>query len=54
MNWNILLQQILNGISLGGIYALMAVGFGLIFNVLKFSNVSHGGVVTLTAYVGFF
>jgi branched-chain amino acid transport system permease protein len=54
MNWNILLQQIVNGISLGGVYALMAVGFGLIFNVLKFSNFSHGGVVTLTAYVGFF
>jgi branched-chain amino acid transport system permease protein len=54
MNWNILLQQIVNGISLGGVYALMAVGFGLIFNVLKFSNFSHGGVVTLTAYVGYF
>jgi branched-chain amino acid transport system permease protein len=54
MNWNILLQQIVNGISLGGVYALMAVGFGLIFNVLKFSNFSHGGVVTLTAYIGFF
>ena len=54
MNWNILLQQVVNGISLGGVYALMAVGFGLIFNVLKFSNFSHGGVVTLTAYVGFF
>ncbi|UCF98998.1 MAG: branched-chain amino acid ABC transporter permease [Spirochaetaceae bacterium] len=54
MNWNILLQQLVNGISLGGVYALMAVGFGLIFNVLKFSNFSHGGVVTLTAYIGFF
>jgi len=54
MNWNILLQQIVNGISLGGVYALMAVGFGLIFNVLKFSNFSHGGVVTLSAYIGFF
>ena len=54
MNWSMLLQQVVNGISLGGVYALMAVGFGLIFNVLKFSNFSHGGVVTLTAYVGFF
>lgn len=53
MNWNILLQQLVNGVSLGGVYALMAVGFGLIFNVLKFSNFSHGGVVTLAAYLGY-
>lgn len=53
MNWNVLLQQLVNGLSLGGVYALMAVGFGLIFNVLKFSNFSHGAVVTLTAYFGF-
>jgi branched-chain amino acid transport system permease protein len=53
MNWNVLLQQLVNGLSLGGVYALMAVGFGLIFNVLKFSNFSHGAVVTITAYFGF-
>jgi branched-chain amino acid transport system permease protein len=53
MNWNVFLQQLVNGLSLGGVYALMAVGFGLIFNVLKFSNFSHGGVVTLSAYFGF-
>jgi branched-chain amino acid transport system permease protein len=53
VNWNVLLQQLVNGLSLGGVYALMAVGFGLIFNVLKFSNFSHGAVVTLTAYFGF-
>jgi branched-chain amino acid transport system permease protein len=54
MEWNILLQQIFNGISLGGVYALEAVGFGLIFNILKFSNFSHSGVVAITAYFGFF
>ena len=44
----------MNGISLGGVYALEAVGFGIIFNVLKFSNFSHGGVVAICAYLGFF
>ncbi|MCD6120831.1 MAG: branched-chain amino acid ABC transporter permease [Spirochaetales bacterium] len=38
---------------MGGVYALEAVGFGIIFNILKFSNFSHGGVVTLCAYLGF-
>lgn len=54
MSWHTLLQQLINGLSLGGVYALMAVGFGIIFNVLKFSNFSHGGVVTICAYLGFF
>jgi branched-chain amino acid transport system permease protein len=46
-------QQIINGISLGAVYALIAVGFALIFNILKFSNFSHGGVLGVTAYAGF-
>jgi len=48
------LQQLFNGISIGGVYALEAVGFGIIFNILKFSNFSHGGVVAICAYFGYF
>jgi branched-chain amino acid transport system permease protein len=54
MGKGIFLQQLINGISLGGVYALEAVGFGIIFNVLKFSNFSHGGVVAICAYLGYF
>nr|WP_246187383.1 hypothetical protein [Moorella glycerini] len=36
-------QLIINGISLGAVYALIAVGFAIIFNILKFSNFTHGG-----------
>ena len=54
MGQSIILQQLVNGVSLGGVYALMAVGFGIIFNVLKFSNFSHSGVVALSAYMGFY
>ena len=48
-----LIQQLINGISLGAVYALIAVGFALVFNILKFSNFSHGGVLTVTAYIGY-
>jgi branched-chain amino acid transport system permease protein len=48
------IQTLFNGISLGAVYALIAVGFALVFNILKFSNFSHGGVMTVTAYIGFF
>jgi branched-chain amino acid transport system permease protein len=51
---SVLLQQIFNGVSLGGVYALEAVGFGLIFNILKFSNFSHSGLVAICAYLGYF
>ncbi|MGE5551572.1 MAG: branched-chain amino acid ABC transporter permease [Bacteroidota bacterium] len=47
------LQLIVNGLSLGAVYALIAVGFAIIFNILKFSNFAHGGFMTVTAYVGF-
>lgn len=46
-------QLILNGISLGAVYAMIAVGFALVFNILKFSNFSQGGIITVTAYAGF-
>ena len=46
-------QLILNGISLGAVYAMIAVGFALVFNILKFSNFSQGGVITVTAYAGY-
>lgn len=54
MEISTILQQLFNGISLGGVYALEAVGFGLIFNILKFSNFSHSGLVAICAYFGFF
>jgi branched-chain amino acid transport system permease protein len=54
MDANIILQQLVNGISLGGVYALEAVGFGIVFNILKFSNFSHSGLVALCAYIGYF
>lgn len=46
-------QQLINGISVGAVYSLIAVGFALIFNVLKFSNFAHGGLITVTAYAGY-
>lgn len=46
-------QHMLFGLSLGAVYSLIAVGFALIFNILKFSNFSHGGLMGFSAYAGF-
>ena len=49
-----ILQTLVTGIAVGGIYALMAVGYSLVFSVLKFSNFAHGSVIMLGAYAGYF
>jgi branched-chain amino acid transport system permease protein len=48
------IQLAINAISLGGVYAIIALGFALVFGVLKFSNWSHGGVIMVSAYAGYF
>ena len=53
MEFKLVLQQIINGLSLGAIYSLIAVGFAMVFNILKFSNFAHGGVLGFSAYAGF-
>ena len=46
-----IIQTIITGLSIGSVYALMAVGYSLVFSVLNFSNFAHGAVITLGAYV---
>jgi branched-chain amino acid transport system permease protein len=46
-------EQVINGISLGSIYALMAIGFTLIFGVLRLLNMAHGELYMLGAYLGY-
>lgn len=46
-----LAQQFVNALSLGGVYALFALGFTLIFGVLNVINLAHGAMFMLGAYV---
>jgi branched-chain amino acid transport system permease protein len=47
----VFLQQLINGISVGGVYALIASGYALIYSLLGFSNWAHGEVCMVGAYV---
>ncbi len=47
-------QQLINGLSIGSVYALMAVGYSLVYSIMNFSNFAHGGVIMMGAYIGFF
>lgn len=51
---SIFIQQLINGLSIGSIYALMAVGYSLVYSILNFSNFAHGGVIMLGAYFGLY
>ncbi|MEP7219333.1 MAG: branched-chain amino acid ABC transporter permease [Bacteroidota bacterium] len=48
------LQQVINGLSLGAIYALIALGYTMIYGVLRFINFAHGDVFMVGAYIGFY
>ena len=44
-------QQVINGLSLGSIYALIAVGYSLVYSILLFSNFAHGGFLVVGGYI---
>lgn len=48
------LQILLNGISTGAVYSLIAIGFAMVFNILKFSNFSYGATMTASAFLAYF
>jgi branched-chain amino acid transport system permease protein len=48
------LQQVINGLSLGSVYALIAVGYSLVYSILLFSNFAHGGFLVIGGYICYF
>ena len=46
-----LLQQIINGITLGMVYALIAVGYSLVFGILRLMNMAHGSIYCFGAHM---
>jgi branched-chain amino acid transport system permease protein len=46
-----LAQQLVNGLALGSVYALIAVGFSLVFSILEIINFSHGSLVMMGVFV---
>lgn len=51
MEW---LQQIINGLGLGAIYALIALGYTMVYGVLRFINFAHADVLMLGAFAAFY
>jgi branched-chain amino acid transport system permease protein len=48
------LQQVMNGLSLGSIYALIALGYTMVYGVMRLINFAHGDVYMVGAYTGYY
>ena len=51
---NQFIQQLINGLSLGSIYALIALGYTMVYGVLRFINFAHSDVLMLGAFAAFY
>lgn len=49
-----LLQQFLNGLQLGAVYALIALGYTMVYGIVRLINFAHGDVFMIGAYLGFY
>ena len=48
------LQQLINGLALGSILALIALGYTMVYGILRFINFAHGDLFMLGAFAGFY
>jgi len=50
--FDVLLQQIINGVSLGAMYALLALGFTMVYGIIELINFAHFNVFMVGSFVG--
>src|SRR6516164_479228 len=48
------IQELVNGLTQGGLYALVALGYSMVYGVLKLLNFAHGDLYMIGAFVGYF
>jgi branched-chain amino acid transport system permease protein len=54
MDFSFFAQQIINGISLGGLYGLIAIGYTLVYGILRLINFAHGDIMMVGCYFTFY
>ena len=52
--FELLVQQLINGLSLGSIYALIALGYTMVYGIVLLINFAHGDILMVGAYTGYF
>ena len=54
LTWSYFLDQLVAGLTLGSIYGLIAIGYSMVYGILKLLNFAHGEVFMIGSYIGFF
>ncbi len=54
MDLPLFLQQLLNGISLGSLYALIAIGYTMVYGIIRLINFAHGDILMVSTYFAYF
>lgn len=54
MNILVFLQQLANGISLGSLYALLAIGYTMVYGILRLTNFAHGEIFMIGSFLAFY
>ncbi|HZR91275.1 MAG TPA: branched-chain amino acid ABC transporter permease [Gaiellaceae bacterium] len=54
LTWRYLFAQLVAGLTLGSLYALMALGYSMVYGILKLLNFAHGEVFMIGSYIGYF
>ena len=50
---NMLIEQLINGLTIGSFYALVAIGYSMVYGVMKLINFAHGDLFTFGSYLGY-
>src|SRR4051812_3595086 len=53
MNWNLFVTELVSGITHGSVYALIALGYSMVYGILKLLNFAHGDVYMVGAFIGY-
>src|SRR5207244_7082130 len=53
-DWNYFFAQFVAGLTIGSLYALLALGYTMVYGILKLLNFAHGDVYMVGAYIGYF
>ena len=53
MNWNLFVTELVAGIAHGSVYALLALGYSMVYGILKLLNFAHGDVFMVGSFIGF-
>ena len=53
MNWNLFFTELLAGVTHGCVYALIALGYSMVYGILKLLNFAHGDIFMVGAFIGY-